>query len=114
VTAIVASRTLLFEVCVDYVDQFLGGDDARIVARCARVQHMLANVIFDHFGDEAIESASTGSRLLQNPGTLEIGLDRSLNGVDLTAQALEAIQQLAFFLCNMTHARILKMAISSS
>jgi hypothetical protein len=77
---------------VDDVDQFLSRDDARVIAWRSRVEHVLADVILDHFGDEAIEGTPTGGCLLQHAGALEIGLDRPLDGIDLTAQAFEAIQ----------------------
>ncbi|MGC1387183.1 MAG: hypothetical protein WA807_04150 [Steroidobacteraceae bacterium] len=103
VDPVTATQKLLFEIRVDDVDQFLRGHDTRIVPGRARIEHVLANVILNDLGDEAIQRTPTRGGLLKNAGALMIGLDRALERIDLTAQAFEAIQKFGLFFCNVAH-----------
>jgi hypothetical protein len=60
-------------------------------------------MILDHLGDEAVQGAATRGRLLQNPRAFVVSLNGSFDGIDLSAKPLEPIQQLALFVCHMTH-----------
>jgi len=103
VTRLPPERKLLFEISVNDVDQFLGRDNPWIVPGRARVEHVFANVILDHLGDETVQSAPTGGGLLQHAGAFMIGLDRPFDGIDLATQSLEPIQQFGLFFCNVAH-----------
>jgi hypothetical protein len=72
-------------------DELLGSGYPRVVTSCALINHVFANVIFDHFGDKTIESASASGSLLQYTGAFLISLDRSFDRLDLTTQSLEPI-----------------------
>ncbi len=92
------SQALLFQVLVDDVDQFLSGFRVWIAAGGIRVDHVLANMVLDDFGYKAVHGAPTGGRLLQDHGALLIGLDRTFDSLNLTAQPPDPIQQLGFLL----------------
>jgi len=83
---------------MDDVDQLVGCLRIRIVARLALIDHVLANMVLDHFGDEAVKRAPARRRLLQNSNAFHIGFDCALDGVNLTAQALEPVEEFGFFL----------------
>src|SRR5579862_4667763 len=53
----------LFQIAVDDVDQLFGRLGARVIARGSRVDHVLADVILDDLGDEAVERSAAGGRL---------------------------------------------------
>ncbi len=59
---------------------------------------MLANVVLDHFRNKPIQGAAARGRLLQNVGAVLARLDRALDSLDLTSQASDPIQSLAFSL----------------
>lgn len=84
-------------------DQFLGGLGARIVARGIGVEHMLADMVLDHLGDEPIERTAAGGRLLKDARTFGVSLDRALNRLKLAAQSLEPVEQLLFLFRDVTH-----------
>lgn len=62
-----------------------------IVTWSVRVHHMLANMILYHLANEALKRSTARGGLLQDPRALAIGLNRSLNRLDLTAETLETI-----------------------
>ena len=78
------------------LDQLFGGDHARIIALRVRIEHVLANVVLDHLGDEPVERAPARGCLLQDAGALVIRFHGALDSVDLAAQALQAVQQFRF------------------
>ena len=94
---------------MDDVDQLVGGQRSRIISRRARINHMFPNVIFDDLRNEAIQGSSTRGRLLQHIGAFLIGSHRSFNCLDLPAQPLEAIQELGFFVRDVTHTRYISL-----
>jgi hypothetical protein len=98
-----ASGALPFQILMDDLHEFLGGRHARIVAAGPRIDHVLTDMVFDHFGDETVQGASTRRRLLQYIGALLVALDRPFNGFDLTPQSFDPIQELGLFICNVTH-----------
>jgi hypothetical protein len=55
---------------------------------------VLQDVIFDHFGDESVQSASTSGRLLQDGGTARILVDPAFSRVDLPPDASQSDKQL--------------------
>jgi len=83
--------------------EFLGGGHSRVVGSGARIYHMLANVILDHFRDESIERTAARGRLLQDVCTLDIGVDRPFDRLDLAAQPLDAVQEFHFFSSDVAH-----------
>src|SRR5208282_2998774 len=90
---------------MDDVDELLGGGRARVVGSGARIDHVLANMIFNHFRDEAIEGSTARGRLLQYISAFQTGVDRPLDRLDLAAQPLEPVQQLGFFSLDVTHCK---------
>src|SRR5579859_158248 len=84
------------------VDQFLRGLALRAVA-ALRIDHMLADMVLDHLGDEAVERAAAGGRLLQDGETGPVFLEHALNRLDLAADATHAIQEFLLFLLRVCH-----------
>ncbi len=85
-------------------DELFGRRDSRVIAVGPWVDHVLANVVLDHFRNKPIQGAAARGRLLQNVGALLARLDRALDGLDLTSQASDPIQKFGFFLADVTHA----------
>jgi hypothetical protein len=75
---------------VDDLDELLCGLRARIAAPGGRVDHMVADMVFDDLCDEPVERASTSCDLLQNRRTLGLRLHRAFNCLQLTADASDA------------------------
>lgn len=92
-------------------DEFFGRLDAWVVARGRRIDQMFADVILDHFGDEAIERATRSCRLLQHARAFTIGRDGAFDGIDLPANALESVEQLRFFVRDMAHKWLYSMVV---
>ena len=55
------------------LDQLFRGLGARIIARQRGIDHVLENIVLHHLGDEAVERASTGRRLLARIVELAVG-----------------------------------------
>jgi hypothetical protein len=79
---------------VDDLDELLGGLGTWIVARCGWVDDVVADVVFNHFGDEAIEGTSACGDLLQNRGTIGLHLHRTFHRLELSADASDPGQKL--------------------
>jgi hypothetical protein len=87
---------------VNDADQFLGGARRRTFA--FRFDDLLADVVFDDLGNEAIHRATTGGGLLQQLNARRVLLkDRPLQGIDLPADATKSLYQLGSF--NRRHRR---------
>jgi hypothetical protein len=65
---------------------------------------VLANVVLDDFRNKPIHGAPAGGCLLQNIGAFLAGLDGTLNGLDLTPQAPDPIQEFDFLFGDVAHA----------
>jgi hypothetical protein len=78
---------------VDDPDQLLGGPGARIVPRRLRVDDVLADMAFDDLGDEAVEGAAAGGRLLQHGRAAGLLLERALDGIELAADPPDPVEQ---------------------
>ena len=85
------------------VDEFVRRCRAWVVWAGVRVDHVLANMVFDDFRYESVERAPAGSGLLQNVGAFLIGVDGALDGFDLTPQTLDAVTELGLFFRDVTH-----------
>ena len=91
------------QIGVDDRDQLLGRLRPGIVARRIRIEHVLADMVLDHLGDEPVERAAAGGRLLENARAFGVGLDRALDRLELAAQPLEPVEELLFFFRDVTH-----------
>jgi hypothetical protein len=88
----------------DDFDQLVGGSALGAVGWRCRVDQMLADVVLDHLGDEAVERPAAGRRLLQYAGTFAILFHRAFDRFDLPAQPLQAVQQFLFLFFDVAHA----------
>ena len=79
------------------LDKLLGGLGPWIAARCGRVDDVVANMVFNHLGDEPVESSATGHDLLKNRGTIGARLHGTFNRFELAANASDSGQKLLLF-----------------
>jgi hypothetical protein len=91
---------------VNDIDQLVGRRDTGIVAFGVGIHHMFTNMVFNDLSDEAIEGAAARGRLLEDVGAFLIAVDGPLDGFDLAAQSLDAVQQFDLFACDMAHTSI--------
>jgi hypothetical protein len=80
------------QILVNDVDQIVRRQRLGSVWPTLWVNHMFANMAFDHFGNEAIKRAATSRGLLQHAYALVIRLNRPLNRFDLPSQSFNAIK----------------------
>jgi hypothetical protein len=102
-TAFWVLRASSLQVLVNDIYEFFGSSDPGIVAPCTLIDHVLANVILDHFCNEAIQRTAAGSGLLQNIGAFLARHNGALDRLDLPTQSLDAIEQFRLFLFNVPH-----------
>ena len=74
------------------IDELFRGLGARIIARRGRVDEMVTNVVLDDLRDESIERPAASCDLLKDGRALGLGLDRTLDGLQLSAHASDAGQ----------------------
>ena len=73
------------------LDQFFGRHGLGGITTQFGVDHMFADMILNHFGDESVQRPAASGGLLQYTSALIIRIDRSLNRFDLAAQAFQAV-----------------------
>lgn len=79
------------------LDKLLGGLGPWIAARRGRVDDVVANVVFNHLGDEPVERSATGHDLLKNGCTIGARLYGTFNRFQLAADASDPGQKLLLF-----------------
>jgi hypothetical protein len=82
-------------------DQLFGGGRRR--SAILRIDDALADVVLDHLGNEAIQRATAGGRLLQHCGAARLALEGLPHRLHLTTNAIEPLQQLGFFVVLRRH-----------
>jgi hypothetical protein len=82
---------------VDDLDELFRGSGPWMVACRGRVNDMVANMVFNHLGDEPVQRSSTGRDLLQNRCTICLRLDGTFNGLQLATDATDPGQKLLLF-----------------
>jgi hypothetical protein len=90
----------LFEVGADEVDEVLGYF-LRGERGATGLHHVLADVVFEDLGHEAVDSAADVGEEHENVGAVSVAAKGALDGVDLTADALDAGEE--FFVLTMSH-----------
>ena len=83
--------------------QLFGGLNAGVVAWSQRVDHVLADVVLDDLGDEAVHRTAAGGGLLQHAGALGLFVDCALEGFELAADAAKAIEELGLLGRDVSH-----------
>jgi hypothetical protein len=84
-------------------DELLGRKCLRRFSPGAWVNHVFPDMVLDHLRDEAVQGTAARSRLLKHIRALIIRLHGAFDGFDLTAQSLDAIQQLRLLFGYVTH-----------
>jgi hypothetical protein len=72
------------QVRVDNRHKFFTGLRTRVIRTRSRVDHVLADVVFNDFSDETIQRATTRGRLLQDARALGVSAHGALNRFQLT------------------------------
>lgn len=80
-------------------NQFFGGLTRDRAIRL--IDHTIPDMVFDHLGDEAVQRAATCGGLMENGDTAGPLFDRAPYPLDLATYAIQAFQQLHFFLIQM-------------
>ena len=93
----------LLQVGVKNFDQFFCAHCPVAVWVVCRIADMKADVILHDLGHEAVHRAARGSDEVHDLGAAPFTRERALQGLDLTANAAHAVQQLGFFLNRMCH-----------
>jgi len=85
-------KMALLQIRPDQVNQILGqlGSDLLF----SSVDEMESDVRLQHFGHEAINAAADSGKEHQLPAAIFVGVDKALDGIQLTAQATDALQLL--------------------
>jgi hypothetical protein len=92
--------TALFEVGADEVDEVLGYF-LRGERGAAGLHHVLTDVVFEDLGHEAVDTAADVGEEHEDIGAVGVAAEGALDGVDLTADALDAGEE--FFVLTMSH-----------
>ncbi|HXP10021.1 MAG TPA: hypothetical protein VN828_16070 [Acidobacteriaceae bacterium] len=90
----------LFEVSADEVDEVLGYF-LRGERGATGLHHVLADVVFEDLGHEAVDTAADVGEEHEYVGAISVAAEGALDGVDLTADALDAGEK--FFVLTMSH-----------
>jgi hypothetical protein len=85
---------------VDHIEELLAGLDIG-----GRAGKMGLYVILYDFAQQAIHRSATARNTLQHIGATDFLLQRTLNGLDLTSNASDPVQQLGFFTDRVTHCK---------
>jgi hypothetical protein len=94
------SWTALFEVGADEVDEVLGYF-LRGERGATGLQHVLADVVFEDLGHEAVDTAADVGEEHEDVGAVGVAAEGALDGVDLTADTFDAGEE--FFVLTMSH-----------
>ena len=92
--------TALFEVGADEIDEVLGYF-LRGERGATGLQHVLADVVFEDLGHEAVDTAADVGEEHEDVGAVSVAAEGALDGVDLTTDALDAGEE--FFVLTMSH-----------
>lgn len=97
-------RARLFQIRADEVNEVFGefGGDLLLGA----VDEMEADVGFEDLAHEAIDAAADGGEEHQLTAAVFIGVDEALDGIELAAEAANALEELDLFAFVDGHRRI--------
>jgi hypothetical protein len=90
----------LFEIGAHQVDEVLGYF-LRGERGATGLHHVLADVVFEDLGHEAVDAAADVGEEHEDVGAVSVAAEGALDGVDLTADALDAGEE--FFVLTMSH-----------
>jgi len=86
----------LLEIGPHHLDQFFRSVGSFGAGMQCGIDQMHADVIFDHFAHKAVNRASDTRDKLKNIGAADFLLQRSLDSLDLPANAPHAVEKLRF------------------
>lgn len=101
------SRADSFEVGADKVDKILGQFGSNLLL--GAVGEVEANMRFKHFAHEAVDAPADGGKEHQLAAAFLIGGERTLHGIELSAQLSQALKQLHFFPFVVRHGATLRL-----
>ncbi len=85
------------------VDQFVGRHARWAICRRGGIDQVLPDVVLKDFCNEALQGSTTRRRLLQDSCAFLVTFDRALNCLNLSPDALQAVQQFRPVPFNMSH-----------
>src|SRR5580692_4596824 len=83
------------------LDQLFG--TARPLGVFHRVDDVEADMVFDHFGHQAVHGAARRDDQMQHRGAALLAFERALDRFDLAAHAADAVEQLVLLGFGMRH-----------
>jgi hypothetical protein len=96
----------LFQISPQRLNQIVRRLSLFIARGGLRIQHMKANVSFDHLRHERIHRAAAGGNVMQHLGAFSLLVDRPLDGLNLPPDSSYAIQQFLLFFCCVCHNKL--------
>lgn len=93
----------LLEIGPHHLDQFFCSVGSFGAGMQCGIDQMYADVIFDHFAHKAVDRASDPRDELKDIGAADFLLQRSLDGLDLPANAPHAVEKLRFLSDGVGH-----------
>jgi hypothetical protein len=99
---------VLFEIAVDDLEELLAGLD---IGGCAGKMGFYM-ILYD-LAQQAIHRTATARNTLQYIGATDFLFQRTFNGLDLTSNATDSVQQLGFLTDRVTHCKRLTSLFST-
>lgn len=97
------------EIGVDEIDEVFGelGGDLFFGA----VHEVKADVGFEDFAHEGVDAAADGGEEHELPAAFFVGCEGALDGVELSADLAEALEEFEFFAVGLGHGALLGLTI---
>lgn len=92
-----------FQIFFQHVDQFLGRLGLLGVGLDIWINHMKADVPFEHFADKAGQCASAGDQNMKQVGAISLPFERPLYSIDLTPKTPNPIEEFFLIPDSMSH-----------
>jgi len=87
---------------VNNFDELFGRADIRLI-RAFRIDEMIADMVLQYDGKQAIHRSAATRNSLQNIGAAMLSLECPLNGFNLPLDTANAVEKFLFFMDRMTH-----------
>src|SRR6476469_7784003 len=97
------SASWLLQVAAHEIDQLIGGLRPFGFSFDGGIGHVEANVILEDFGHEAVQRAACRRERLQHGAAIAFCLEEFLHAVELTANALHAVEELCALANGVRH-----------
>ena len=97
------NKFCLFQVRSQGLNEVLGRLSLLVGGLGPRIKNMRPDVSFDDLGHQCVHGTPAGRDVMQHVGTIDLLIERSLDGVHLASDASYAIEQFLFLFCGVSH-----------